>query len=616
MNRLGNEPSPYLAQHKDNPVNWWPWCDEAFAEAKARDVPIFLSIGYATCHWCHVMAHESFEDRDVAELMNEAFVCIKVDREERPDLDDLYMAACQAMTGRGGWPLTVLLDHQKRAFFAGTYFPKTSRGKIGMVELVPRISEAWAGSREEILQQATELHAQSMRTPQAGEFDGRWITAARDSLASNEDNEHGGLRGSPKFPSPHQYRFLRKSHPKLVHRALCAMRAGGIWDHAGGGFHRYSTDEKWLLPHFEKMLYDQASQLLIYTEAAQNWPEMADVASDIVAYLIRDLCLPEGDFASGEDADADGEEGTFTVWPYEELVALVGEEFARAYEARPEGNFLDEATRQPHPHNILHLSSWPAPEDKTKFTILREAREQRPKPLLDDKALTDWNGFTMQALARAGRLIGNKEALAAAITCGELYLERQVLHRYKQGGAFGPFVDDHACLGLGYLELFMATGEHKWADAAIAQGGSLAKFEKDGAFVRTPELATPIDAYDGALPSGNSFAMELMVGLFHLTADVTWRTKADELARAFAGSISRAPHAFTHFLASYEALDAAVVVVGGGFKAVATYVFPAGGPGWLADYPNTSVGYICQGESCSAPLVDEAQLQSMLSDAV
>lgn len=616
MNRLGAEPSPYLAQHKDNPVDWWPWCDEAFAEAQARDVPIFLSIGYATCHWCHVMAHESFEDEQVASMLNSAFVCIKVDREERPDLDDLYMAACQAMTGRGGWPLTVVLDHEKRAFFAGTYFPKTSRGKIGMVELIPRIQEAWNGSRAELLQQATDLHAQSLRSPLPGEFDARWLEAARNSLSASEDEQHGGVRGSPKFPSPHQYRFLIKSNPEMVYRVLCAMRAGGIWDHAGGGFHRYSTDEAWLLPHFEKMLYDQASQLLLYTEAAQKWSEMAGVANDIVDYLMRDLRLPEGDFASGEDADADGEEGTFTVWPFQELVDLVGEEFAEKYQARPNGNFLDEATRQPHPHNILHLESWPVQEDSEALETLRNAREVRPKPLLDDKALTDWNGFTIQALARAARLLGNESALNAAIACGELYLERPVLHRYKQSGAFGPFLEDYACLGLGYLELFMATGDVKWADAAVLQGLALENFVTKGAYVRTPELATPLDAYDGALPSGNSFAMELFVGLFHLTAEVAWREKADALAAAFAGSIGRAPHAFTHFLASYEAINAPVVVVGGGFRAVSTYVFQAGGPGWLSGYPNKFAAYLCRGESCSAPVRDEGVLQSMLSDAV
>ncbi|MGB1697068.1 MAG: thioredoxin domain-containing protein [Thermoplasmatota archaeon] len=616
MNRLGHEPSPYLLQHKDNPVHWWPWCDDAFAEAKRRDGPVFLSIGYATCHWCHVMAHESFEDESVAALLNQDFVCIKVDREERPDLDDLYMAACQAMTGRGGWPLTVVLDHERRAFFAGTYFPKHTRGKIGMMELLPKLTAAWNNERDELLGQAQH------RTPKAGEFDEAWLAAARATLAANEDPEHGGLRGSPKFPSPHQYRFLLSSHPDLVRRACNAMRAGGIWDHVGGGFHRYSTDAQWLLPHFEKMLYDQASQLLLYTEAAALWPEMKGVADDIVTYLLRDLRLPAGDFASGEDADAEGEEGTFTVWNHEELVRIVGPDVAQHYQAKPEGNFLDEATRQPHPDNILHLREWPSEEHRDALCKLHAVREKRVHPLLDDKALTDWNGFTLQAMARAGRLLENRAALLAATELGELFLERakDLRHRYKGSGDHGPFLEDHACLGLGFLELFMATGEPKWATAAVEQGNALRAFRRKGAFVRTPNLQTPLDAYDGALPSGNSFAMELLVGLFHLTADVVWRERADALAKAFAGDIARAPHAYTHFLASYEALESPVVVVTGGFAAKATYVIPAdkakNALPWLAAYGDDPAAYVCRGETCSPPVRDAHSLQALLSDAV
>lgn len=610
MNRLGDSPSPYLAQHKDNPVDWWPWCDEAFAEAKRRDVPIFLSVGYATCHWCHVMAHESFEDEEAAALLNDAFVCIKVDREERPDLDALYMAACQAMTGRGGWPLTCVLDHERNAFFAGTYFPKHTRGKIGIMELVPRIATAWKKERRNLLHQGQHLMEHAQRRPKAGEFDPAWIAAARERLASAEDKKHGGLQGHPKFPSPHQYRFIIESHPEMVHRVLCAMRAGGIWDHVGFGFHRYSTDAAWLLPHFEKMLYDQASQLLLYTEASLDWAEMAQVAHEITTYLLRDLRLPDGDFASGEDADADGEEGTFTVWSFSELTQIAGKRFAKQHNAKPKGNFLDEATQKPHPHNILHLTQWPQHQDAQILTNLRLARELRPRPLLDDKALTDWNGFTVQALARAARYLQLDEALEAAKQAGELYLQRPVKHRYKNGGDFGPFLEDYACLGLGFLELFMATGEEKWAKAAIQQGKALASFEQAGAYVQNPDLETPVDAYDGALPSGNSFAMELLVGLFHLTADTKWRNKADRLAKAFAGEVARAPHAFTHFLASYEALDAPVVV-DGGIGAKSRYVFPAGGPGWLGEYP-AGAAYVCRDETCSAPVKDLVALEALL----
>jgi uncharacterized protein len=390
-NRMAGEPSPYLRQHADNPVDWWPWGPAAFAEAKRRDVPVFLSIGYSTCHWCHVMAHESFEDAAVARRLNEAFVCVKVDREERPDVDDVYMAVCQTMTGSGGWPLTVFLTPEKKPFLAGTYFPKESRmGRMGMLDLIPAVQDAWRTKRAELERQAEHVleHLRGASAPRptgrtgakeaASSLGEDILSRAAEALSRRFDAIHGGFGSRPKFPSPHLLLFLLRWHHRSgdeaaleqVRKTLEAMARGGLFDHVGGGFHRYSTDVEWLLPHFEKMLYDQAMLAWAYAEAhhATGDASFALVARRTLDYVLGDLRDESGGFHCAEDADSEGEEGKFYVWTKAELEEALGADAARfmaAFGVTAEGNFLDEATRRRTGANILHLrgptEAWHAP---------------------------------------------------------------------------------------------------------------------------------------------------------------------------------------------------------------------------------------------------------------
>ena len=374
-NRLIREKSPYLLQHAYNPVDWYAWGDEAFEKARKEDKPIFLSIGYSTCHWCHVMEHESFEDTEVARLMNEAFVSIKVDREERPDLDHVYMTVCQMMTGAGGWPLNVILTPDRKPFFAGTYFPKESRfGRLGMMDLAPRIEELWRTQREQVLQSASKIMLALRQVPDSspGQVPGKDVLdSAYQQLAERFDPVQGGFSQAPKFPTPHNMLFLlrywkRTGETKaleMVEKTLQAMRLGGIYDHVGFGFHRYSTDAEWLVPHFEKMLYDQAMLAMAYTEAYQatGKSEYAKTAQEIFAYVLRDMTAPNGGFYSAEDADSEGVEGKFYVWNLEEIDRVLESGEAdlvkRVFNAKPSGNFEEEATGRLTGSNILHQKS-------------------------------------------------------------------------------------------------------------------------------------------------------------------------------------------------------------------------------------------------------------------
>jgi uncharacterized protein YyaL (SSP411 family) len=442
MNRLADAPSPYLRQHKDNPVDWWPWSDEAFAEAARRDVPVFLSIGYATCHWCHVMAHESFEDPDVAAALNEAFVCVKVDREVRPDVDALYMGVCTAVLGHGGWPLTVLLTPDRRPFYVATYLPPRSRpGRAGVVELAEAITAAWTTRRDEVERAADDLTglAQRLFAPAPAGADEalgpHTLDAADDALRRGFDPEHGGFGRAPKFPTPHVLTYLLRRYRRtgqadllaMVEQTLEGMMLGGLHDHVGGGFHRYSTDRVWKLPHFEKMLYDQAGLLMAFAEAAAltGRKDFAETAWAIHRYTFRDLRRDDGLYFAAEDADSarpDGtmHEGAFYVWTPDELSQVLGEadgaRVARLFNVVEGGNFEDEATRRRTGESILHLTAplrdlAPAGEDPDAFAYrildrlerLREHRESRHRPLRDEKILTDWNAFFVSALLRAAR---------------------------------------------------------------------------------------------------------------------------------------------------------------------------------------------------------------------
>ncbi len=593
-NRLAGESSPYLLQHADNPVDWYPWGEEAFARAHAEDRPVFLSIGYATCHWCHVMAHESFEDPETAGLLNDAFVCVKVDREERPDVDQVYMTVCQLLTGSGGWPLTIVMTPDRRPFYAATYLPRQGRwGRPGVMELVPKIRKMWWEKRATLESSAAEItrHLEAAAAPRSGDVDGELVAEAAAALAVRFDAAHGGFGSAPKFPSPHNLLLLLRRWRKagdahtlaMVETTLDAMWRGGIHDHLGGGFHRYSTDREWLVPHFEKMLYDQAMMLLAGTGAfrATRDPRHAELVRDIVGYLERDMTDAGGAFYSAEDADSDGEEGRFYVWSLAELAEQLGPEdvklAAQVWGVTEAGNFRDEVSGGETSRNILHLPHSLADaagrleldeaslrERMARITdTLLAARSRRPRPLCDDKILTDWNGLAIAAIARAGAVLGEPSWVERAAAAADFLLTRlhlpngTLLHRYRAGEAAVPgFLDDYACLCWGLTELYDATLEPARLVLAVELAEAmLERFwdDDDGGFFLTaadaePLLVRPKDAYDGASPSGNSVAALVLVRLARLTGRADLEERAAAIPPAFAAALRQAPAGFSFLL--------------------------------------------------------------------
>ncbi len=505
-NRLINEKSPYLLQHAYNPVDWYPWGEEAFEKARNENKPIFLSIGYSTCHWCHVMAHESFEDEEVAGLMNRAFVCIKVDREERPDIDNIYMTVCQIILGRGGWPLNIIMTPGRKPFFAGTYIPKKSRfSQTGMLELVPRIEEIWDRQHEEVLDSAEKITStiQNMISESAGEGIGEAIMEeAYDELLSSFDSEYGGFERAPKFPTPHKIFFLlrywrRSGNPEALHMVeytLDNMYRGGIHDHLGSGFHRYSTDNMWVVPHFEKMLYDQALIAIAYTENYQVTGKKLykEAAEGILDYVLRDLTSPEGGFYCGEDADVEGEEGIYYLWTLEEIRNVLSPEdselITKVFNLKEEGNFEEEIRGKKTGTNLLYMPrslgslaaelkiSTDEIESRVKLVKekLLEARNERKRPARDDKILTDWNGLMIAALAKGFQTFGEEKYLKAAEKAADFILknfyspDKRLLHRYRDGVAgISGTADDYAFLIHGLLELYEAGFELRYLKAAL-----------------------------------------------------------------------------------------------------------------------------------------------------
>ncbi|KAB2909777.1 MAG: thioredoxin domain-containing protein [Ignavibacteriales bacterium] len=597
-NRLINEKSPYLLQHAHNPVDWYPWGEEAFKKAEKEDKPIFLSIGYSTCHWCHVMEEESFEEAEVAGLLNENFVSIKVDREERPDIDAVYMAACQILTGSGGWPLTVLLKPDKKPFFAGTYFPReTAHGRLGIIELLTRVKKLWHEKRDDINESAAHLirelkdHPRSSTLP---EITTDLLEKAFNEFKERYDPDHGGFGTSPKFPSPHNLMFLLHYYiltgePKALEMAevtLISMRLGGIYDHLGNGFHRYSTDEEWRLPHFEKMLYDQATMIYAYAEAMKITGNRfySEVIQSIYRYLTSVLRSPAGGFYSAEDADSDGEEGKFYIWSYAELYELLGdefEEFRSIFPVEEHGNFIDRIKGGFTGENVIYL---PEPLDimaeklnTNKDTlearanyfkgILFERRKSRIHPHLDDKILTDWNGLLIAALARAGRYAKNPEYINTAAGISEfiekhLKDNRRLLHRFREGEAgIEGFLDDYAFYSLGLIELYKATFNSDYLRLTIEYVEVLLNSFADdaGGFYLTPHHDEDLparwkDVYDGAMPSGNSVMLRVLITLYHYTGKTDYLKAAEKLIRAFYPSVEKIPHAHSFFLAALEPL--------------------------------------------------------------
>ncbi|MFQ5689949.1 MAG: thioredoxin domain-containing protein [Gemmatimonadota bacterium] len=607
-NRLAGEKSPYLLQHAHNPVDWYPWGDEALERARREDRPIFLSIGYATCHWCHVMERESFEDPDVAELLNRWFVSVKVDREERPDIDSVYMKACQLMTGTGGWPLTLIMTPDLKPFFAGTYFPKHGRhGRPGMLDLLPGLSSVWAERREEVLHSANRV-VEALREPPRGGASGAGgpglgasgaggpslgeevLSHAFTALASQYDGLNGGFGRAPKFAMPHSLLFLlrywkRTGRPEpleMVEETLRAMRRGGIYDHVGFGFHRYSTDARWFVPHFEKMLYDQALLALAYTEAFQatGRPEHRAAAREILTYVLRDLRDPAGGFHSAEDADSEGVEGKFYVWRADELARVLGEQDAalasRVYQVEARGNFADEASGEWTGCNILHLRkplSLVAADEGMEESELRdrlasirtrllEARAARVRPLLDDKVLTDWNGLMIAALSRAARAFRELAYRRAAGEAADFLLATmrdeagRLLHRYRDGEAgIRATADDYAYLVWGLIELFQTDSDPRYLTEALRLNDEMLRDFEDavGGFHLTAADAEPLpirpkEVYDGALPSANSVAFLNLLRLSRLTGRPELEERAARLEDGLAHEVLRAPSAHAFFL--------------------------------------------------------------------
>ncbi|HSD64270.1 MAG TPA: thioredoxin domain-containing protein, partial [Ignavibacteriaceae bacterium] len=561
-NHLITEKSPYLLQHAYNPVDWYPWSEEAFEKAKHEDKPVFLSIGYSTCHWCHVMEKESFEDQEIAGLMNEAFVSIKVDREERPDIDGIYMSVCQMLTGSGGWPMTIIMTPDKKPFFAGTYFPKESRfRRPGMKELIQQLQDIWRKRREEVYQSASEIVEALSKGDEGREsgIDKDIFQKAYNEFEDRFDNKYGGFGSSPKFPSPHNFYFLLRFYIRennvnalnMVEKTLHNMRLGGIYDHIGFGFHRYSTDREWLVPHFEKMLYDQALIAEAYIELFQITKNeiYRRTAEEILRYVQRDMTSPEGGFYSAEDADSEGVEGKFYLWTKEEIRNLLNEDselISEIYNLKDSGNIPGENSG----NNILHLTrSFEEVAQERNVSskdlvgkmsnarkILFAQREKRTHPFKDNKILTDWNGLMISTFAKASQVFNVEEYGEIAIKAADFIVnnlidkEGRLLHRYKDGEAgIISNIDDYAFFIRGLIDLYESTFNNYWLDKAIELNKDMIEYfcdEQKGGFFFTPYYGEKLivrqkEIYDGAVPSGNSIAILNLLKLGRITGDTS-----------------------------------------------------------------------------------------------
>ena len=610
---LRGQKSPYLLQHFRSPVDWYPWGAAAFDRAKREHKPIFLSIGYSTCHWCHVMEHESFDDPQVAALMNKTFVSVVVDREERPDLDQRFMAASILLTGTAGWPLNVVMTPEGKPFFAATYIPRdTAYGRTGLLQLVPKIGEVWKSRLADIDQSADAIAAEMAKS--AGEAssgytrDPHALQAAVSSLSSSFDAEDGGFGRAPKFPMPVVYPLLFRSWYRdanakslaMAEQSLTAMRAGAIFDQLGFGFHRYATDAHWNAPHFEKMLYDQALLAIAYADAWQvtHGELYRRTAEEILAYVQRDLALPGGAFAAAEDADSQGEEGRFYLWTEEQIQAVLGPEKAagimRRYGVTGPGNFAsqggDPAGTSGH-ENVLHLepalarsllsavpSSPAAPVGPEEASLLA-ARSGRPRPFRDDKVLADWNGLAIAALARAGSALGDPGVIfsaqsAAQFVIGHLLQNGRLLHRYRDGESAIPgFADDYAFLSWGLLELYEASFDTNYLHQAIRLMDALIAHFWDpsaGGFFQTADDAGEASERrksltDGALPSANSVALLVLLWLNRITGNQDYEKRAEAIIGLYPTDAASRPLEFSFFLgaADFSAGPSFEVVVAG-----------------------------------------------------
>lgn len=652
-NKLINEKSPYLQQHAYNPVDWYPWCSEAFQEAEKRDVPIFLSIGYSTCHWCHVMARESFEDPQVAQLLNEEFVPVKVDREERPDIDNVYMSVCQAISGSGGWPLTVFLTPEKQAFFAGTYYPKEGRyGNVGLMELLPFIAEKWKKDKKHLLKESEKLTDYLKRAQM--EISGtvpdpqKLMEDAKKWFRKAFDTQWGGFGASPKFPSPHNLLFLMSQqgdYMEMVEKTLTQMYRGGIFDHIGGGFCRYSTDERWLVPHFEKMLYDNALLLLTYSEAYRKTGKelYRQVAERTATYVLRELTHEEGGFYSSQDADSQGEEGKYYLFlPGEIKEALgqrEGEAFCRRFDITCGGNFEGKSIP-----NLLNNTDFFTQEKEETLVLLREYRKQRIELHRDDKILTGWNGLMIAALAKASVIFCDEKLWQAAQMAQNFVWEHlhqgggSLLTRWCKGeAAFCGTLEDYAFFCWGLLECYSASFDVNYLEKALLVGRKMVEQffdrEQGGCFFYGEDSEAlplrPKEIYDGAMPSGNSVAVMVMKKLAFYTGSPEWKQIWEQQEDFLLKSVRQpAGHGFfmwyltqqkqgqlicvspdRNIMGALTRMEAEVIVKTGDNQEKLENIAP-----FLKEYPIPDQGaayYWCSGQKCSRAVTSFEELKEI-----
>jgi uncharacterized protein len=648
-NRLAGETSPYLLQHKDNPVDWQPGDEVALAAAREQDRPILLSIGYSACHWCHVMEHESFEDEDVARRMNENFVCIKLDREERPDLDAIYMEACQAMTGQGGWPLNVFLSPEGVPFFAGTYFPPEDRqGMPSWRQVLQAVAEAWRERSDEIRATgdriAERLRGGAALKPSEEPIDPGMLDQAVESLRAMHDPQRGSFGGPPNFPPASAIEFLlRRGETEMTFRTLRAMAAGGLYDQLGGGFARYTVDGNWLVPHFEKMLYDNALLARAYLHGWQvtGDPLFRSVCEETLEWALRDMRAPEGGFYSALDADSEGEEGLFYLWTPEQLREVLGEDAQAAadfYGVRPGGNFEGRTilTRGAEP---------PANLDDLRRRLLA-ARAERVWPGLDDKRLTSWNALMISAFAEAGAVLEREDLLSAAREAADFVLgtlrdpDGRLLRTFKDGQAkLNAYLEDHAYLLEALLTLYEATFEPRWFAAAQEMADSMiARFadEERGGFFETSSdheqlVARRKDLEDHPIPSGNASAAYGLLRLAALTGEYDYERRATGVFQLLHPIAAKHANAFAHLLQAIDfhlAPVKEVALVGGDVSPLARVVRgafrphlvvaggePDGVP-LMAGRPAVDGGptaYVCESFTCKAPVTDPGELEALLA---
>lgn len=679
-NRLFAEKSPYLLQHAYNPVDWYPWGEEAFDKAKREHKPIFLSIGYSTCHWCHVMERESFEDETVAKVLNEHYVAVKVDREERPDVDSVYMTVCQALTGHGGWPLTIIMTPDQKPFFAGTYFPRERKyGRAGLLEILDAVHKQWVEKGEQLQQTAasiTEQIANQLNVKRAGELSEASLRLAQENYKATFDRAYGGFGPAPKFPAAHNLSLLLRLYERyqdeealeMVEQTLEAMYRGGIYDHIGFGFARYSTDERWLVPHFEKMLYDNALLATAYTEAylVTGTDFYADVVKQIFTYILREMTHPEGGFYSAEDADSEGEEGKFYVWTPEEIMDVLGEidgeDFCKVYGITEEGHLEGRSIpNMLRPDPLVHR--WGDVESLEQwFEACREklfaAREARVHPAKDDKILTSWNGLMIAALAQGYRAFGEEAYLQAArdaaafIDTNMTDADGRLQARYRDGEAkYTAYLDDYACYIYGLLELYEATFELRYMERALElcrdmicwywdqEAGGFYMNAHDGEQV----LMRVKEVYDGAMPSGNSVAAYVLQRLARCAGDEALQRLADEQLTAFAGEVSRYPNGYAMFMHAFllalgpsreiviaghpedERTQEMIRILRGRFLPQTTVILhPAGPEGEAARALMPVIAdktiieglpavYLCENFACKAPITDPERLRIALN---